>query len=97
MLPVGGGGDDDNAIFMPLTNVQRRFTGDDNIGYMAVAYDPSYSSAALTRAMVELMREGETKPTVNDMLTRLVASALVLRRTSARAAMKRARRPQSPS
>src|SRR5690606_20755826 len=34
-----------------------RFTGDDNIGYMAVAYDPSYSSAALTRAMVELMRE----------------------------------------
>ena len=54
---VGGGGDDDNAIFMPLTNVQRRFTGDDNIGYMVVAYDSSYSSAALTRAMVDLMRE----------------------------------------
>ena len=54
---VGGGGDDDNAIFMPLTNVQRRFTGDDNIGYMDVAYDSSYSSAALTRAMVDLMRE----------------------------------------
>ena len=54
---VGGGGDDDNAIFMPLTNVQRRFTGDDNIGYMVLAYDSSYSSAALTRAMVDLMRE----------------------------------------
>jgi putative ABC transport system permease protein len=54
---VGGGGDDDNAIFMPLTNVQRRFTGDDNIGYMVVAYDSAYSSAALTRAMVDLMRE----------------------------------------
>jgi putative ABC transport system permease protein len=54
---VGGGGDEDNSIFMPLTNVQRRFTGDDNIGYMVVAYDASYSSAALTRAMVDLMRE----------------------------------------
>lgn len=54
---VGGSGDDDNAVFMPLTNVQRRFTGDDKIGYMVVAYDSSYSSAALTRAMVDLMRE----------------------------------------
>src|SRR5690606_18890552 len=54
---VGGSGDDDNSIFMPLTNVQRRFTGNDDIGYMAVAYDPSYSSGALTRALVDLMRE----------------------------------------
>ena len=54
---VGGSGDDDNSIFMPLTNVQRRFTGNDNIGYMVVAYDASYSSGALTRALVDLMRE----------------------------------------
>ena len=54
---VGGNGDDDNSVFMPLTNVQRRFTGNDNIGYMVVAYDSSYSSAALTRALVDLMRE----------------------------------------
>ena len=54
---VGGSGDDDNSIFMPLTNVQRRFTGNDDIGYMAVAYDPSYSSVAMTRALVDLMRE----------------------------------------
>ncbi len=54
---VGGSGDDDNAVFMPLTNVQRRFTGDDKIGFMVVAYDSSYSSAALTRSMVNLMRE----------------------------------------
>ena len=54
---VGGSGDDDNSIFMPLTNVQRRFTGNDDIGYMAVAYDSSYSSAALTRALIDLMRE----------------------------------------
>ena len=54
---VGGSGDDDNSIFMPLTNVQRRFTGNDDIGYMAVAYDSSYSSDAMTRALVDLMRE----------------------------------------
>ncbi len=54
---VGGSGDDDNAIFMPLNNVQRRFMGNDNIGYMVVAYDSSYSSAAMTRALVDLMRE----------------------------------------
>jgi putative ABC transport system permease protein len=54
---VGGGGDDDNSILMPLTNSQRRFTGNDDIGYMVVAYDPAYSSAAMTRALVDLMRE----------------------------------------
>src|SRR5690606_34446538 len=54
---LGGNADDDNAIFMPLTNVQRRFTGNDNIGYMAVAYDPSYSSDAMIRALIDLMRE----------------------------------------
>lgn len=54
---VGGGGDDDNSVFMPLTNVQRRFTGNDNIGYMAVAYDSAYDSTAMTNALVDLMRE----------------------------------------
>ncbi|MBT2133042.1 ABC transporter permease [Croceibacterium sp. LX-88] len=54
---VGGGGDDDNSIFMPLTNVQRRFTGDDNIGYMVVAYDASYDSKTMINAIVKLMRE----------------------------------------
>jgi putative ABC transport system permease protein len=54
---VGGSGDDDNSVFMPLTNVQRRFMGNDNIGYMAVSYDSSFSSAAMTSALVDLMRE----------------------------------------
>ena len=54
---VGGNGDDDNSVFMPLTNVQRRFTGNDKIGYMVVSYDSSYSSAAMTQALVDLMRE----------------------------------------
>ena len=35
---------------------------------------------ATRERMVELMREGETKPTVSDVLTRLVASALVRHR-----------------
>jgi putative ABC transport system permease protein len=54
---VGGNGDDDNSVLMPLTNTQRRFTGSDDIGYMVVAYDPAYSSAAMTRSIVDLMRE----------------------------------------
>jgi len=54
---VGGGGDDDNSVLMPLTNVQRRFTGDDNIGYMSVSYDAAYDSAAMTRALIDLLRE----------------------------------------
>jgi putative ABC transport system permease protein len=37
--------------------VQRRFTGNDSIGYMVVAYDSAYSSAAMTRALVDLIRE----------------------------------------
>lgn len=52
-----GGGDDDNATFMPLTNVQRRFTGNDTIGYMAVSYDNAYDSATMTASLVNLMRE----------------------------------------
>jgi pyruvate dehydrogenase E2 component (dihydrolipoyllysine-residue acetyltransferase) len=36
--------------------------------------------AATRQRMVELLREGETKPTVSDVLTRLVASALVRHR-----------------
>jgi pyruvate dehydrogenase E2 component (dihydrolipoamide acetyltransferase) len=35
---------------------------------------------ATRETMVELLREGETKPTVNDVLTRLVASALMRHR-----------------
>jgi len=54
---VGGNGDDDNSVLMPLTNVQRRFTGNDNIGYMSVSYDSSYDSGAMTNALVDLLRE----------------------------------------
>ena len=42
---------------------------------LSVTADASELSATRVR-MVELLREGETKPTVSDVLTRLVASAL---------------------
>ena len=42
---------------------------------LSVTADASELAATRER-MVELLREGETKPTVNDVLTRLVASAL---------------------
>ena len=54
---VGGGGDDDNSIFMPLTNVQRRFTGDENIGYMAISYDSTFDGDTMIAALVDLLRE----------------------------------------
>jgi pyruvate dehydrogenase E2 component (dihydrolipoamide acetyltransferase) len=46
---------------------------------LTVTADASELVATRER-MVELMREGETKPTVSDVLTRLVASALVRHR-----------------
>ena len=42
---------------------------------LSVTADASVLASTRER-MVELLREGETKPTVNDVLTRLVASAL---------------------
>jgi len=53
----GNNSDDDNAVFMPLKNVQRRFTGADTIGYMVIAYDPAYSSASIQQSLVDLLRE----------------------------------------
>ena len=42
------------------------------------------SSSRRASSMVELLREGETKPTVSDVLTRIVASALVRHRAGQR-------------
>ncbi|GAA0274475.1 ABC transporter permease [Alteraurantiacibacter aestuarii] len=54
---VGGGGDDDNSVFMPLTNVQRRFTGNNNIGYMVISYDSAYDGDTMTNSLIDLLRE----------------------------------------
>lgn len=52
-----GGGDQDNAVMMPLKTVQRRFTGNDNLQFFVVKYDESYSSAAIQSSLVDLLRE----------------------------------------
>jgi putative ABC transport system permease protein len=49
--------DDDNAVFMPIKNVQRRFTGPDRINYMVISYDPAYQSTSIQQSLVELLRE----------------------------------------
>jgi putative ABC transport system permease protein len=55
---VGGGNEDqDNMILMPIKNVQRRFIGNDDIGFMIVSYDAAYDSAAMQTGLVRLMRE----------------------------------------
>jgi putative ABC transport system permease protein len=49
--------DDDNSVFMPIKNVQRRFLGGDNIFYMVISYDPAYSSKTIQDSLVDLLRE----------------------------------------
>jgi len=53
----GQGQDDDNSVFMPIKNVQRRFTGGDTIGYMVISYDPSFKSSAIQQSLIDLLRE----------------------------------------
>ena len=53
----GGGQDDNNSVFMPIKNVQRRFTGGDAIGYMVISYDPAYQSSAIQQSLIDLLRE----------------------------------------
>ncbi len=55
---VGGSNQDlDNNILMPIKNIQRRFTGNDDIGYIIVSYDAAYDSVTMQDAIVDLMRE----------------------------------------
>jgi putative ABC transport system permease protein len=51
------GSDDDNSVFMPIKNVQRRFTGGDYIGYMVISYDPAFKSSAIQQSLIDLLRE----------------------------------------
>jgi len=64
---AGGSNQDlDNNILMPLKNIQRRFIGNDDIGYIIVSYDPAYDSAAMQDALVALMRERRHVPEGED-------------------------------
>src|SRR5690606_2602412 len=53
----GNNQDDDNSVFMPIKNVQRRFTGQETIGYMVISYDPAYQSTAIQQSLIDLLRE----------------------------------------
>jgi putative ABC transport system permease protein len=53
----GNNQDDDNSVFMPIKNVQRRFTGADTIGYMVISYDPAYQSTAIQQSLIDLLRQ----------------------------------------
>ncbi len=53
----GPGNDANNVVFMPLKTVQRRFTGNDDIQFFVVKYDPSYSTVQLQASLIDLLRE----------------------------------------
>ncbi len=53
----GGGADDDDAVYMPLKTVQRRFKGNDNLDYFVVKYDAAYAAPVVQDALVGLLRE----------------------------------------
>ena len=64
---AGGSNQDlDNNILMPLENIQRRFIGNDDIGYITVSYDPAYDSGAMQDSLVALMRERRNVPEGQD-------------------------------
>jgi putative ABC transport system permease protein len=64
---AGGSNQDlDNNILMPLKNIQRRFIGNDDIGYIIVSYDAGYDSIAMQNALVDLMRERRRVPEGED-------------------------------
>jgi putative ABC transport system permease protein len=53
----GGGADDDDAVYMPLKTVQRRFKGNDNLDYFVLKYDADYAPSAIQDSLVDLLRE----------------------------------------
>lgn len=53
----GGGADDDDAVYMPLKTVQRRFKGNDRLDYFVLKYDASYAPSAIQDSLVDLLRE----------------------------------------
>jgi putative ABC transport system permease protein len=54
---AGFGGDQDDVIIMPIKQVQRRFTGSQDIRLMLVGTDPAYDSAQIQSSITDLLRE----------------------------------------
>jgi putative ABC transport system permease protein len=72
---AGGDQDADNMILMPIKNIQRRFAGNDDVGFIIVTYDSAYDSGAMQNALVELMRERRLVPAGEDPDFELVDTA----------------------
>jgi putative ABC transport system permease protein len=73
---VGGSNQDqDNYVLMPLKNVQRRFMGNDDLGFVIVSYDSGYDSKVMQNALVALMRERRLVPEGQDPNFDLVDTA----------------------
>jgi putative ABC transport system permease protein len=53
----GLGGDQDNTVVMPYRTVQRRFTGNQNVGNIVVAVDPRFDSGPIQDSISQLLRE----------------------------------------
>ncbi|WP_151975671.1 ABC transporter permease [Erythrobacter sp. EC-HK427] len=54
---VGGGNDANDAVYMPLKTVQRRFVGNDDIQFFVIKYNADYSTATIQSQLVDLLRE----------------------------------------
>jgi putative ABC transport system permease protein len=73
---VGGSNQDqDNYVLMPIKNVQRRFLGNEDLGFIIVSYDAGYDSKVMQSSLVELMRERRLVPPGEDPDFELVDTA----------------------
>ncbi|MES1986175.1 MAG: ABC transporter permease [Pseudomonadota bacterium] len=63
----GFGNDQDDVVVMPIKFVQRRFTGNRDIGLIMVAVDDAYDSGTVQDSLEQLMRERrKVKPGAAD-------------------------------
>jgi putative ABC transport system permease protein len=53
----GNGADDDDAVYLPLKTVQRRFRGNEKLDYFVLKYDAGYAPSAIQESLVDLLRE----------------------------------------
>jgi putative ABC transport system permease protein len=54
---AGFGGDQDDAVIMPIKTVQRRFTGNRDIRLMLVGIDQRFSTGTVQASLTDLLRE----------------------------------------
>jgi len=54
---AGGSNDANDVVLMPLKTVQRRFTGNSDLQFVVIQYDPAYSSDWIVEQLRALLRE----------------------------------------